>query len=94
METTVAKIKLALRITTSDFDNQFTSLIQSGLAELAMVGIDGTRATLSDPYTEQAVITYVCAHFGQPENYDQLIQAYESQVERMKVATGYTDWGE
>ena len=84
------EVKLALRITTSQFDDEITMLIQSALLDL---GIAGVITTTTDSLIKLAVITYVKMHFGNPENYDRLKKSYDEQKAQLQMATGYTSWG-
>lgn len=91
---TIADIRLALRLTVTDYDAELTDLAAAGMADLGMAGITGTTDLASlDAVTAMAVKTYVCLHFGQPDNYDQLERSYEQQKKQLKMATGHTDWG-
>lgn len=83
-------VKLALRITTDQFDDEITMLIQSALLDL---GIAGVITTSTDSLIQLAVITYVKMHFGNPENYDRLKKSYDEQKAQLQMATGYTNWG-
>ena len=47
-----------------------------------------------DPLILRAVITYCKAHFGEPEQYERFKAAYDEQMAQLRMATGYTDWGE
>lgn len=85
------EVKLALRITTSQFDDEITMLIQSALLDL---GIAGVITTTTDSLIKLAVITYVKMHFGNPENYDRLKKSYDEQKAQLQMATGYTSWGD
>ena len=83
------EVKLALRITTNQFDDEITMLIQSALLDL---GIAGVITTTTDSLIKLAVITYVKMHFGNPDNYDRLKKSYDEQKAQMQMATGYTNW--
>ena len=45
--------------------------------------------TLEDDIIIRAIITYVRAHFGSPEDYDRLKAAYDEQKAQLQTATGY-----
>lgn len=88
-------VKMALRISENTFDAEITVLINAALKDLQMSGIITDNAGSNpDPIIEMAVATYVKAHFGQPDNYDKLKASYDEQKAQLKIATGYTDWGE
>ena len=85
------KVKLALRITTTAFDNEMNDLIDAALADLGLAGV--TTLTETDPLIIRAVVTYCRIHFGQPDDYDKLKGSYDEQKAQLMMATGYTDWG-
>lgn len=71
------KVKLALRIKTTAFDNEIEDLIAAALADLGIAGVVELEET--DPLIIRAVITYCKAHFGEPDEYDRLKAAYDEQ---------------
>lgn len=79
-------VKLAIPVKTDYYDNALTALINSALADLALVGIDVTNP---DALVTRAVITYCRAMFNNPDNYDQLIKAYHDMKTQMITGTGY-----
>lgn len=85
--------KLAMRITTTEFDNEIGSLIWAGQSDLEMAGVvfpADTGAVLE--IVKIAIITYVKMNFGNPENYDRLKKSYDEQKAQLSMATGYTEW--
>ena len=62
------KVKLALRITTTAFDNEIEDLIAAALADLGIAGI--INETQDDPLIIRAVVTFCKANFGEPDEYD------------------------
>ena len=101
--------KKALRITVDHFDSEIASLLMAGANDLAIAGVQlpgtvtftvGTNdavtdeSTLTDPLAMRAVITYAAMRFGNPPNYDKLLDAYDTQKVQLMHATGYTDYGE
>ena len=84
------KVKLALRITTTAFDTELTSLIAAAKLDLGIAGVQ-LPATLDD-ICELAVITYCKCHFGEPDEYDRLKASYDEQKAQLSMATGYTEW--
>ena len=93
------KVKLSMRISTKDFDEELGSLIKAALSDLSSVGIcnpeDGYK-----PFTENnvddlvgvAVCTYVRINFGSPENYDRLKKSYDEQKAQLKSCSKYTKY--
>lgn len=84
------KAKLALRIRTDAFDSEIQGLIDAALSVLETRGV---RVDPIEPMTQQAVLTYVRMHFGQPDDYDRLEKAWETQLGQLMTTTGYTTWG-
>lgn len=97
MNTILAKVKLALRITTDAFDSELTDLIDACIADLRIAGISteimGTEY-LQIPAVIMAVTTYCKINFGKIDGaeYDRLKASYDEQKKQLGMATGYTDW--
>ena len=89
---TMGKIRLALRISTSDFDDEIERLFYSGITDLGIAGVEVPEAL--DYIVSTALITYIRVHFGQPDNYGDLKASYDEQKAQLSTATGYTDWGD
>ena len=87
-------IKMALRITTDDFDNELNHLVKSALKDLGFGGAMPTVLTTSttDDIIIQAVITYCKMNFGLPDDYDRLKKSYDEQKAQLGTATNYTNW--
>lgn len=83
--------KLALRITSDSYDEDINLLIEAGLKDLNIAGVD--FSDIKDPLVLQAVITYVRCHFGTPPDYEQVKASYDEQKAQLSYATGYTDYG-
>lgn len=86
----LAKVKLALRITTNAFDSELNDLIAAAQLDLGVAGVI-IPAELN-VLVGQAIITYVKMHFGQPDDYDRLKASYDEQKAQLATCTGYTDW--
>ena len=86
------KVKLALRIVTSAYDDEIDSLIDAAFLDLGISGVvvpeDMNNLVL------RAVITYCRVHFGTPDDYDRLKASYDEQKAQLMTATGYTVWTE
>ena len=89
-EQMLSATKLALRITTNAFDSEITALLQAALLDLGVAGV--VVPTGLDVLVQQACITYVRIHFGQPDDYDRLKGSYDEQKAQLSTCTGYTDW--
>lgn len=86
------KVRMALRITTQAFDDELTDLINAGMSDLGIAGVNGENVALTDPLTMQAIITYCKMNFGEPDEYDRLKRSYDEQKAQMSMATGWTRW--
>ena len=94
MNTILAKVKVALRIATDDFDQEITDLINACLLDLGIAGV--IQSDTSNALLIRAITTYCRANFGDAngvEEYDRLKASYDEQKAQMQMATGYTDWG-
>lgn len=92
METILNKVKLALRISTDDFDSELTDLISAALKDLGIAGVISEDTT--DTLILRAVCTYCKVHFGDAigSEYDHLKASYDEQKAQLQMATGYTEW--
>ena len=81
---------MALRVTTSAYDNEISEYIESAKLDL---GIAGVETVEDDSLINKAIMTYVRMSFGAPANYDKLKASYDEQKAQLMNATGYTDWG-
>jgi hypothetical protein len=93
MNTILEKVKLALRITTDDFDTELTDMINACLADLGIAGVTETDTT--NALLIRAICTYCKYHFGDingVEMLERLKASYDEQKAQMQMATGYTNW--
>ena len=90
----LAKVKLALRVTTTAYDNDLNDLIDAAKIDLGIAGVS-LPSTL-DAICERAIITYCKLHFlGLSDNeWDRLKASYDEQKAQLTMATGYTNWGD
>lgn len=90
----LAKVKLALRITTDKYDARIQQLIDAAKLDMTLAGVV-LPATL-DELCEQAIITYVMLYFLglSDDEFDRLSKAYDMQKGQLRTATGYTNWGD
>lgn len=85
----LAKVRKALRITKTDYDDELTDLIASALLDLGVAGVEPDEV---NELVETAVVTYCKMNFGLPEDYDRLKKSYDEQKAQMSNASGYTVW--
>lgn len=86
------KVKMALRITTTAYDNELMDLIEAAQLDLGIAGVVVPDQT--DAIVSRAIITYCKMNFGLPEDYDRLKASYDEQKAQLSNATGYTNWGD
>lgn len=88
------KVKLALRITTTAFDDELIDLIAAAIEDLRVAGI--ACCVLNDPEAHpliaRAIVTYCKVHFGEPADPERLQASYDAQKGQLQIATGYTVW--
>lgn len=89
---TLDKVKMALRITTSAYNDELTDLIEAAKLDLGIAGV--ILPSTLDELCDRAIITYCKMHFGLPEDADRLKRSYDEQKAQLVTATGYTDWGD
>lgn len=90
--------KRALQLSVTTYDTELTDYISAGLLDLSVTaGVEAATADTSDALVKRAVVTYACAMFYLTRDVAQhqaLMAAYESQKGALRIATGYTDWGD
>jgi len=86
----LAIVKMALRISDDDFDDELSDLIEAAKADMGIAGVIVPMEL--DPIVRTAIITYVKVHFGEPDDYDRLKASYDEQKAQLSTATGYTDF--
>ena len=86
----LAKVKLALRISTDVYDSELNDLIEAAKLDLGVAGVVVPQTV--DALVTKAIITYCKMSFGLPEDYDRLKRSYDEQKAQLSNATGYTDW--
>ena len=84
----LAIVKLAMRISTTAYDNEILRLIAAACADLGIVNVTATTEA-TDPILQQAIITYCRLNFGTPEDYIHLKASYDEQKAQLMTATGY-----
>lgn len=92
-------VKLALRITTTAFDDELNQLIEAAKTDLGIAGVTVPVTTESDldQIIQRAIITYCKMNFGEldrVEMYDRLKASYDEQKAQLSMATGFTTWTE
>ena len=92
------KVKLALLITTNDFDTELNDLIGAALIDLQIgdVNEDVTVSTTTDAAIIRAVCCYCGYQFelqhGALNRADSYKRAYDEMKSQLSMATGYANW--
>ena len=80
----------ALRITSTDYDDEISTLIAASKADLVRGGVLADRALDTDPLVRTAVICYVKGMFGlDNDESDRYMTAYQSMLSALKCSSGY-----
>ena len=97
----LAKVKLALRISTDVYDSELLDLIAAGIADIQHAGPEFEYSTstsqtgeivdytIEDSLVSRAVITYCRMNFGSPADYDRLKASYDEQKGQLRESSGY-----
>lgn len=88
----ISKTKLALKITTTDFDSEIACLIDAAMDDLGIAGVTNRVAT--EPLIVRAVITYCRANWGSPSDYDRLKASYDEQKAQLSMSADFTNFGD
>lgn len=92
------KVKLALLISSDDFDSELTDLIGAAFIDLNIgdVDADATISTTTDPAIIRAVVTYCGYQFelmhGTLDRSNAFKKSYDEQKAQLSMASGYTVW--
>ena len=96
--TMLSRVKLALMLSTDEFDTELNGLIQAAVKDLNIAGVDGLTITTStnDEIVIRAIVTYCCYQFelvyGDQNRAKNLKTAYDEQKAQLSMSTGYTEW--
>lgn len=94
------KVKLALLISTNDFDSELTDLIGAAFIDLNIGDVDPDKTVSST--TDPAIIRAVCCYCGYQfellhgsiERSNAFKRSYDEQKAQMGMSSGYTVWSE
>lgn len=84
------KAKLALKITTTDFDAEISDIVNACLLDLGLAGVENVDT--QDALIIRAVCTFARFSWGSPADYDKLKASYNEQKAQMGMASGYTNF--
>lgn len=94
------RVKTALRVGTTVYDQELLGLIAAGIADIRHAGarFDATEVrtsgtvkdyTIEDPLVADAVITYCKLYFGSSEDFDRLKAAYDEKKGQLRESSDY-----
>lgn len=98
MTTMLDRVKIALLISSDDFDSELSELIGAAFIDLN-IG-DVSEEVTVDTTTDSAIIRAVCSycgyHFelehGALNRADAFKRSYDEQKAQLSMATGYANW--
>ena len=88
------KVKMALRIKTSAFDEELEGIIAAAETDLRLIGIKTTNDeenTMTDPLIQRAIILYAKANFGFFEESEKYQKAYDNLRCALSLAGDYIE---
>ena len=89
--------KLRLRLHTDAFNAEISDLIETAADDLLKrnaVQQAQLEADSVDPLVKRAILTFVRAFFGDPENAERYKADYDEQKATLMMTSGYTNWEE
>lgn len=95
------KVKLALLISSDDFDSELTDLIGAAVLDLNIAGVDDDTVVSDDPTDKliiRAIISYCGYQFelvhGTLDRAEAFKKSYDEQKSQLSMASGYTTWSD
>lgn len=94
----LSRVKLALLITSDDYDSELGDLIVAAAKDLGIAGVAGLTVTTdtNDAIIIRAIITYCAYQFemmhGSLERSNAYKRSYDEQKAQLGMAEGYTVW--
>jgi hypothetical protein len=95
------KVKLALLISSDDFDSELTDLIGAAVLDLNIAGVDDETTVSNDPTDKliiRAIISYCGYQFelvhGTLDRAEAFKKSYDEQKSQLSMASGYTTWSD
>lgn len=91
------KVKLALRLSGTAFDDEVNDNIDAAIADLRLVGIvvtetqeEGSPTEVSDPLLVRAIVLYAKAEFGYLNDAERFRKAYDYLKCSLSLSEDYT----
>lgn len=88
----LSKVKMALRVTTTAYDDELTELIEAAKIDLGIAGV--VLPETIDAIVSRAIITYCKVNFSALDSgeYDRLKASYDEQKAQLSMCSAYTEW--
>lgn len=85
-------VKLALRITTTAFDDEITRLINECIEEMTGLGVkvDQEEGVPTSDQVQGAIIAYCKWQFGQNDDSEKWREIFDRKLAQLKTMTGFT----
>lgn len=87
-------VKLALRITTTAFDDEITRLISECIEEMkglgVIVDVDEETGIPTSDQIQGAIVAYCKWQFGSNDEADRWREIFDRKLAQLKTMTGYT----
>lgn len=80
-------VKKAMAVTSEDFDDDLTGLINAALSDLRIAGV--TVTMVNDPLIVRAVIFYCKSYFRNDDKAERYQKAYENLKHAMSLSGDY-----
>ena len=95
------KVKLALLISSDDFDSELTDLIGAAVLDLNIAGVDDDTVVSDDP-TDKLIIRAIISYWGYQfelvhgtlDRAEAFKKSYDEQKSQLSMASGYTTWSD
>ena len=93
------RVKLALLISSNDFDDEIEDLIGAAVLDLNIAGVDNDTV-ISDNPSDKLIIRAICSYCGYQfelmhgtlDRADAFKKSYDEQKAQLGMATNYTTW--
>ncbi len=85
----IQKAKLRLRLSSNDFDNEISELINFARSDLLRIGVKQKFIDSPDSILQEAMLIYVKANFGNSDQFERLNKSYDIILTKIKGDTKY-----
>lgn len=93
------RVKLALLISSNDFDDEIEDLIGAAVLDLNIAGVDNDTVISENP-SDKLIIRAICSYCGYQfelmhgtlDRADAFKKSYDEQKAQLGMATNYTTW--